>query len=122
MPKKSVHYQKLLKKSTKKHQDLQKEIFTKNKQAFEWLENNSKQLAVGSAAGLFLLTTPILPQIPREFSSATVSADAVDKKVFLVYDLKSILPEDVEPLSQTQEKETEEILTRNFNLPVKAEL
>jgi len=122
MPKKSVHYQKLLKKWTKKHQDLQKEIFTKHKDAFEWLENNSKQLAVGSAAGLFLLTNPIIPQIPATFSAAIANSQEVDKKVFLIYDLKSILPELVQPLTETQEKEIAQILERTFNIPVTAEL
>jgi len=122
MPKKSVHYQKLLKKWTKKHQNLQKEIFTKHKDAFEWLENNSKQLAVGSAAGLFLLTNPIIPQIPATFSAAIANSQEVDKKVFLIYDLKSILPEFVQPLTQPQEKEIAQILERTFNIPVTAEL
>ncbi|PIR80218.1 MAG: hypothetical protein COU25_01325 [Candidatus Levybacteria bacterium CG10_big_fil_rev_8_21_14_0_10_35_13] len=122
MPKKSVHYQKLLKKWTKKHANLQKEIFEKHKDAFDWLENNSKQIAVGSAAGLFLLTNPIIAQIPNEFSTSISNAQTVDKKVFLIYDLKSILPQTVEPLTQTQEKEIAQILERTFNIPVTAEL
>src|SRR4030042_50464 len=121
MPKKSVHYQKLLKKWTRKHVNLQKEIFERHKDAFDWLENNSKQIAVGSAAGLFLLTNPVIAQIPNEFPASVLNAQTVDKKVFLIYDLKSILPQAVQPLTETQEKEIEDILARNYNIPVKAE-
>src|SRR3990172_4638427 len=98
--KKNLHYEHLRKKWTKHHKNLQKEIFEKHKDSFDWLSNNSKQFAVGSLAGIFLLTNPIVPKIPTAFSleSAQLSKN-VDKRVFLVYDLKNVLPSQVRPLT-----------------------
>lgn len=121
--KKSNHYQHLLKKWTNKHKKLQREIFDKHKDAFEWLENNSKQLAVGSAAGLFMLTSPIIPQIPASFSAtASEVTQNIDKAAFLVYDLKNVLPSDVRPLSVDEEASVSAILSRNFGISVAPEL
>ena len=106
---KSAHYQKLLEKWTKKHEGLQREIFEKHKDAFEWLENSSKQLAVGSIAGIFMLTNPIVPQIPASFSANLSQEQAVDKRVFLIYDLKNVLPSDVRPLTLEEEAKVSEV-------------
>ncbi|MEK7551601.1 MAG: hypothetical protein AAB532_03295 [Patescibacteria group bacterium] len=123
MPKdKSIHYQKLLDKWTKKHEGLQREIFEKHKDAFEWLENNSKQLAVGSIAGIFMLTNPIVPQIPAFFSTSTVQEEPVDKRVFLIYDLKNVLPPDVRPLTRDEEASVSEVLSRTFGIKTVGEL
>lgn len=122
MPTRSVHYSHLLKKWTEKHKKLQKEIFDKHKDAFEWLEDNSKQLAIGSAAGIFLLTSPIIPQIPSSFSAATQAAQSIDKKAFLVYDLKNVLPNEVRPLTTDEEVKVGEVLSRTFGVNASAEL
>lgn len=123
MPNKSVHYKHLLEKWTKKHRELQSEIFQKHAQAFDWLSNNSKQLALGSAAGIFLLTSPIIPQIPSSFSSSqSATPDSVDKKVFLVYDLKNVLPADVRPLNADEDTKVADVISRSFNLKVTSQL
>lgn len=122
MPTQSAHYKHLVQKWTKKHKDLQKEIFTKHKDAFEWLETNSKQIAVGSLAGLFLLTSPIIPQIPASFSQSSQAAEPIDKKAFLVYDLKNVLPTEVRPLTPDEEASVSGVLNRTFGLNVSAEL
>ncbi|MBI3984821.1 MAG: hypothetical protein HY344_02650 [Candidatus Levybacteria bacterium] len=119
---KSIHYQKLLQKWGQKHSNLQKEIFDKHKEAFDWLENNSKQLAVGSITGLFLLTSPIIPQIPASFSAEVTNPQPVDKRVFLVYDLKSVLPPDVRPLTTDEESKVSEVFARTFGINAIAQL
>lgn len=122
MNSKSIQYQHLVKKWSKKHKDLQKEIFEKHKDAFEWLENNSKQLAVGSIAGLFLLTSPIVPKISTSFSADASQNTPIDKKVFLVYDLKNTLPQEVRPLTADEEASTSAVLSRTFGISVVPEL
>ena len=123
MPKdKSIHYQKLLKKWSEKHKDLQRQIFEKHKDAFDWLENNSKQLAVGSIAGIFMLTNPIIPQIPASFSANLSQQESVDKRVFLIYDLKNVLPPDVRPLTLDEEAKVTEVLSRTFGINAVGEL
>lgn len=122
MPTKSAHYSHLLKKWTEKHKKLQKEIFDKHKDAFEWLEDNSKQLALGSAAGIFLLTSPIISQIPSFSVASTQAAQTIDKKAFLVYDLKNVLPNEVRSLTIDEETKASEVLSRTFQMNVSAEL
>ncbi len=121
--KKNLQYEHLRKKWTKRHKLLQKEIFEKHKDSFEWLADNSKQLAVGSLAGIFLLTSPIVSKIPSSFSSASAQINqSVDKKVFLVYDLKNVLPQEVRPLTPEEEKTVADVLTRDYGIKVSAEL
>ena len=121
--KKSFHYERLRNKWVKRHKDLQKNLFTKHKTAFEWFLYNSKQFGVGTLAGIFLLTAPIVPAIPTAFSSTSASINApVDKKVFLVYDLKNVLPSEVQPLTPEQEQNVSEILTRDFGIKVAPQL
>ena len=121
--KKNLTYEHLKKVWTKRHKELEKEIFEKHKDSFEWFSQNSKQFAVGSLAGLFLLTSPIIPKIPIAFSSASAEINKlVDKKIFLVYDLKNILPNEVRPLTEEEEVNVSEVLTRTFGIKVVPEL
>lgn len=123
MPKKNLHYERLRKKWIVRHKKLQQKIFTDHKDSFDWLVNNSKQLAVGSLAGVFMLTTPVIPKIPTAFSSASAEINKViDKKVFLVYDLKNALPQNVQPLTPEQEANISSILTRTYGIKVASEV
>ncbi len=124
MPKKkNLQYEHLKKIWSDRHKELEKEIFEKHKESLEWLSQNSKQFAVGSLAGLFLLTSPITPKIPTTFSSASAEINkTIDKKVFLVYDLKSILPSEVRPLNQQEETNVSEVLSRTYGFRVTPEL
>ena len=125
MPKKkgNPQYKLLAEKWTNRHRNLQSEIFDKHKDAFKWLVDNSKQLAVGSLAGIFLLASPAAAKIPTAISSASAQvSQTIDQKVFLVYDLKNVLPNAVRPLTSDEEKNVSEILTRDFGFPVSAEL
>jgi len=122
MPKKnSRQYEHLRNVWAKKHKDLQTELFSKHKDAFDWLEANSKQVVVGSAAGLYLLTSPIVAQIPQSFT-ASAQTQPIDKKVFLVYDLKNVLPNEIRQLNIDEEEKVIEVLDRTFGISVKGEL
>src|ERR1035437_9998019 len=119
----SSHYQFLARKWTDRHRELQSKIFTEHEDSFKWLADNSKQLIVGSLAGILLLNTPIIDKIPQAFSSeAAQAAQTIDKKVFLVYDLRKVLPSEVRPLSLDEEKNVSEILIRDFGFNITAEL
>jgi len=125
MPKKnnSPRYERLSKKWTARHKELQKNLFTKHKNAFEWFLYNSKQFTVSSLAGIFLLTAPIIPAIPMAFSSASAKViSPIDKKIFLVFDLKNVLPSQVQPLTPEQEKNVSEVLIRFYGISVAPEL
>jgi hypothetical protein len=116
------HYQFLSKKWTDRHRDLQSKIFANHEEAFKWLADNSKQLVVGSLAGIMLLTSPVLDKIPQSVSSAAAQVKTIDRSVFLVYDLKNALPDQVRALNPDEEKNATEILARDFGFNVTAEL
>jgi hypothetical protein len=123
MPKKknSGQYEYLRKIWTEKHRKIQKELFDKHKNAFEWIEANSKQLAVGSFAGLYLLTAPIRLEIPHNSTAAAQEAP-FDKKVFLIYDLKNVLPSEVRPLNLGEEEKVIEVLNRSLGISLAGEM
>jgi len=117
--KNSLHFTKLKEQWTKRHRKQSLEIFKTHKESFDWLIKNSKQLTVGSLAGLFLLTQPIITKVPVAFSqNVSQVSQTVDKKAFLVFDLKSVLPESVQSLSNEQENQVSQILTRDFGFTV----
>jgi hypothetical protein len=115
-------YKLLAEKWSNRHRNLQTEIFNKHKDTFKWLVDNSKQLAVGSLASIFLLASPAAAKIPALSTASAQVSQTIDKKVFLVYDLKNVLPSDVRPLTSDEEKNVGEILSRDFGIPVSAEL
>jgi hypothetical protein len=125
MPQKgrSPYYEHLKNKWTKRHREIQNEIFHKHKDSFEWFINNSRQLTVGTLAGIFLLTSPIIPKIQTAFSSNNVEANkTIGKEPFIIYDLKNVLPQDVRSLTQQEEKSIGEILSRDYGMNVVPEL
>jgi hypothetical protein len=116
------HYQYLAQKWTDRHRQLQSKIFEKHTESFKWLEENSKQLIVGSLAGIMLLTSPVLDKVPQAFSSGAAEIKTIDKKVFLIYDLRKVLPSEVRALAPDEEKSVVDVLRRNFNFNIQAEL
>lgn len=118
--KKSSHFIKLKDKWTKRHSKISTDIFKSHKESFDWLLNNSKQLTVGSLAGVFLLTQPIAVKLPQSFSEiqAQQVTQTVDKKAFLVFDLQAVMPDSVQALTIEQEKDVSHILTRDFGIVV----
>ncbi len=123
MKKPSAGYRKLKEKWKSRHNELSREIFDKHGRTFEWLSDNSRQLAIGSLAGFFLLTQPIAVKIPTTLSTPSAQALRItDKKVFLVYDLRSVLPDNVQPLTIEQQKQVSDILSRDFGISVAPEI
>jgi len=119
---KNLHYEFLAKKWTDRHRNLQGKIFDKHGESFKWLADNSKQFVVGSLAGIMLLTSPVLDKVPQFVSSTSAQIKTIDKKVFLIYDLRKILPNEVRALNSDEEKNVSEILTRDYGFNIKAEL
>jgi len=63
-----------------------------------------------------------LDKVPQSFSSASAQVATVDKKVFLIYDLRKVLPSDVRALTPYEENDVLDVLRRNFNFSIQAEL
>ncbi len=116
------NYKFLADKWTTRHQDLQKQIVKKHKKSFEWLANNSKQLAVGSLSGLLLLTHPIQSPADQAIKVASEQAQSIDNKTFLIADLSTSVPEEMRPLTTEEELKIGELLTKAYGIKASAEL
>lgn len=118
------HYKILRDRWRARHQDLQRKLWTKHRESLDWLSNNYKQLVAGSLGGLMLLTghnlTPpfSFPQV----SASQLTVKNIDKGVFLISDLKNILPTTVRPLDIDEEQKVSDILSRTYGIKVVTEL
>lgn len=122
MANQKLHYQHLKEKWTGKQKKLQENLWTKHKEALSWISNNTKQLTAG---GLMLLATSSSAIASSPSNSFTVNEQTfkpVDRNVFLISDLSNLLPPEVRPLTVEEEKKLSEILSRDFNVKVSAEL
>lgn len=119
------HYEQLKNKWVVRHQELKKNLWVKHGQSLNWLTNNVKQLAAGSAAGLLLLTSPPAPNV-LSFKNLQANAQQVgkpiEKSIFLVSDLLNVLPKEAQHLNKDEEQKIAKILARTFDLKVSAEL
>ncbi len=117
------HYKNLSGRWRARNQNLQRKLWSKHGESLKWLSNNYRQLVSGSLGGLMLLTGQVSNPFPAPVVNAQTSiAQKVDRKVFLISDLASILPKDVRPLEAEEEQEISDILSRTFGLKVTAEL
>ncbi len=123
MPKKRFHYEYLRDRWTKKHKNLAENLVKKHKKSFEWLSQNSKQLALGSLGGLLILTTPFNKgHTGPELKITSEEEQKIGSNVFLVTDLGSLLPSEVRPLSKEEEEKIGEVLSKSFGLNIKADI
>ncbi len=124
MPNKKVgSYSFLADKWIKKHKALQKSLIKKHKNSFEWLANNSKQLALGSLGSLLLLTSPIQKDsIKSQVKVAGQEAQRVDSKVFLVADLSKVLPDTIRPLTDSEEATISATLSQAYGINVSSSI
>ncbi|MBI3069832.1 MAG: hypothetical protein HYY87_00825 [Candidatus Levybacteria bacterium] len=119
------HYEQLKNKWIVRHQDLKNNLWRKHGQSLNWLANNVKQLAAGSAAGLLLLTSsapPSLPSFKNFQANAAQVGKPIEKSVFLITDLLNVLPKEIQSLNKDEEQKIVKILSRTFDLKVSAEL
>ena len=116
-------YQFLKDKWVKKHKSLQKSLSEKHRSSFQWLSENSKQLALGSLGGLMILTSPINRGfIDPQVKVASQEAQKIDNKVFLISDLLNVLPNEVRPLTPEEETKIGDVLSKSFNMKINAVL
>lgn len=118
MPPQNKHYHHLKNKWSLRHKALSENLFKKHK-------NVLSQFAVGSLSGLFLLTSPHLPSLPtppKLLAQAQAPVREIDKDMFLIADLSTVLPKDVRALTKSEEEVVATILSRKFGFQVSAEL
>lgn len=118
------HYSQLKDKWSKHHKTLQETLWAKHKDSLEFLKDQVKQIAIGAGASLLLLG--IQPRLalaaPGNTGVLQKIAKDIEKNVFLISDLYNILPKDVAPLSFDQEQKAQHVLSRHFDMKIKASL
>lgn len=106
----------------KRHKTLQKNLFTKHKEALEWAGTKSKHLLVGSIGSLLFLAAPLpnLPSPPLQIESHAPLQ--LDNTNLLIHGLADVLPKDVQALTPEQEQKTTQLLANHFGVLVYPEL
>jgi hypothetical protein len=118
-----LHFAHLQKKWTRRQKLLQRKLFKKHKESLSWIQDNSKQAIVGSAAGLLMMSQPTTIPVLADALLPTPPVEKPLKNVSqLMTDLTQLLPQTVEPLTPAQEKSIGTVLSSYFNMPVSAEL
>lgn len=124
--KESFLYKHLKHRWSKRHERLQKRLWKKHGNALEWLKQSSQQFMAGSLASIMMLSSPItsasaylLKQIPHGEPEVEKPARTVSQ---LITDLMSLVPKEVIPLTEEQEKNIAQKLTEYFHITVLAVL
>lgn len=114
------HYDNLKDKWSEKNKVLQKNLWEKHKEAFDWLSKHAKNAALGSLSSLVLLSANLTVSAPSAFNISTTQQfeKDLDKSTFLIYDLSHLLPDKIEPLSPSQEQTISQTLIRHFGIPI----
>ncbi len=123
---KKSSYEHLQEKWVARHKELQEKIRIKHKESLEWVAKNlaPKQLAVGSLGGLLLLASPgvSLPLPHQLIATNQEASSAINKNAFVVSDLSHELPNEVRPLTNEEEQKVLQVLSRDFDFKLAAEL
>lgn len=118
-------FQDLKTKFSQKHEDIKTSVLEKHKNSLALITNYPAQLSAG-VMGAALLVTNSLPVLPTnslvDNKSMVVESSVLNPTGFLISDLQKALPSEVRPLSVEEEKNVGEILSRDFKMPVSAEL
>lgn len=123
MPNNSGNYEYLRDKWVKKHKDLQSSLIKKHKSSFDWLSKNTKQLAIGSLAGITILTSPIArAHTGPQTKITSQDSQSVSPSAFVVTDLTKLLPADVRPLTSGEEASISAILSRDYGVTAKPDI
>ncbi len=120
MSKKGFSYKKLHKKWLEIHKRQQEKFLEKHKSALEHISKNSKQYALSAVGGLMLLTTPINLQL--EDGRPKVEYEKVNKHLFLVADLESLIPDEVRDLSDDENEKISKKLSEFYDMDIKYEV
>lgn len=118
------HFAHLKQKWSARHHKLQETLWTKHGESLQRLVDSTRQLAVGSFGSLLLLTAPNPPllSVPQPILVQEALAKEFDKETFLMTDLGDILPSEMRELTTEEEQRVINIMSRNFQVKLAAEL
>lgn len=120
--KKLSHYEQLASKWLEKQKKTQERLLYNHGSVFQQYIDNSKQLAIGSLAGLMLLFSPATPSQATAPATVKEAPVSLDKTTKLILDLSAVLPGTVQPLTVDQNSKVSVLLTKFLGAPVSASL
>ncbi len=120
--KNNPHYIELKNKLNERNKGLRERLVDTHKEAFEWVANNTKQLAAGAMGSLLLLTAPNMHLLKSSTEAAKEQFVDVPENLFMVSDLKDYLPDEVGVLSAGQEEKIAGVLSSYYGITVKPEI
>ena len=114
---KKPHYEYLRKKLKARHKSLQEKFWDKHGEAL-------KHVALGSLGGLLLISPPAHLNLPApdQITSRDDILEGFDRNVLLAQQLQTIVPKEVRSLSEEEERQITDTLSRNFGFNVTAEV
>lgn len=110
---------------SQKHEEIKAKVLEKHKDSLALITNYPAQLSAGvmGAALLMVNTLPVLPQhslVAKD--NIAVESSQINPSGFLISDLQKVLPEEMRELTPEEEAQVSSILSRDFKMPVSAEL
>lgn len=118
-------FQDLKTKFSQKHEEIKSHVVEKHKDSLALITSYPAQVSAG-VMGAALLITNSLPVMPTQSlvdnKSMVVESSVLNPTGFLISDLQKTLPSEMRPLTTDEEKKVSEILSRDFKMPVSAEL
>jgi len=120
MNKKKFSYKKFHKKWSEIHKKQQDRILESHKEALSHLSNNSKQYALSALGGLMLLSSPVNLQL--EASTTSSQYEKVNKNLFLVADLESLIPDEFRFLTDEENDQISKKLSDFYKMDIKYEI
>lgn len=122
--KNTSQYETLRNKWATRHHEIQKGFLSRHKKSIRSILQTSKEMTLGGMAGMMLLSTPVVLDMPETqlVQEQNLDFESIDKSLFLVADLENVLPKEYGVLIGNQEKVVEDIIKREFGIGVKAEL
>lgn len=121
--KKVSHFEDLKEKWTQKHKELQENLWQKHGKILSEFSEKSKQFAVGSLAGVLMLTSSgsaLSTSIPQTVKEKPFKD--LDSASSLLLDLQPYIPQEVRPLTPDEEEKIGQILSRAFGMRISATL
>lgn len=119
---KSKHFHSIHQRWSKRKDEITANLIDEHKDSLNKLNKGLLGLAVGSIGTLMVAShNPVMAQ---EATVTPINTDYpyLDENIFLVHDLKKLIPEEVRPLKQDEEKNLENFLSDRFSMRIRATL
>lgn len=115
-------YERLKEKWLGQHKNLQTALWNKHGETIRDFVDSTRNFALSSASAIMLLSSPAALLMPSTSVAVHEVKLPVDKSVFIISDLSNTVPKEMRTLTTQEEATISGILSRDYGMPVAAEL